>query len=131
MKVKVLQSFATLFNPMTVCSWNSPGQNTGVGSLSCLQGILPTQGLKPGLPHRRQILYQLSHKESPKDTGRGLPFPFPGNLPNPGIEPTSLLCPALAGGFFTPSTTWEALVCVCIYALIQPIIIISSQKCSA
>ena len=31
--------------------WNSPGQNTGVGSLSLLQGIFPTQGLNPGLPH--------------------------------------------------------------------------------
>ena len=46
--------------------WNSPGQNTGVGSLSLLQGIFPTQGLNPGLPHGRQILYQLSHKGSPK-----------------------------------------------------------------
>ena len=40
--------------------WNSPGQNTGVGSLSLLQGIFPTQGLNLGLPHCRQILYQLS-----------------------------------------------------------------------
>ena len=31
-----------------------------------------------------------------------------GDLPNPGVEPTSLLSPALAGGFFTPSTTWVA-----------------------
>ena len=46
--------------------WNSPGQNTGVGNLSLLQGIFPTQGLKPGLPHCRQILYQLSHKGSPE-----------------------------------------------------------------
>ena len=44
---------------------NSPGQNTGVGSLSLLQGIFPTQGSNPGLPHCRQILYQLSHKGSP------------------------------------------------------------------
>jgi len=44
--------------------WNSPGQNTGVGSLSLLQGIFPTQGLNPGLPHCRRILYQLSHKGS-------------------------------------------------------------------
>ena len=41
-------------------------QNTGVGSLSLLQGIFPTQGLNPGLPHCRQILYQLSHKRSPR-----------------------------------------------------------------
>ena len=37
--------------------WNSPGQNTGVGSLSLLQGIFPTQGSNPGLPHCKQILY--------------------------------------------------------------------------
>ena len=46
--------------------WNSPGKNTGVGSLSLLQGIFPTQGLNPGLPHCRQILYQLNHKWSPR-----------------------------------------------------------------
>ena len=45
--------------------WNSPGQNTGVGSHSLLQGIFPTQGLNPGLLHCRQILYWLSHKGSP------------------------------------------------------------------
>ena len=45
--------------------WNSPGQNPGVGSLSLLQGIFPTQGSNPGLPHCRQILCQLSHKGSP------------------------------------------------------------------
>ena len=45
--------------------WNSPGQNTGVGSLSLLQGIFPTQGWNPGLLHCRRILYQLSHKENP------------------------------------------------------------------
>ena len=44
--------------------WNSPGQNTGVGSLSLLQGSFPTQGSNPGLPHWRQILYQLSHQGS-------------------------------------------------------------------
>ena len=46
--------------------WNSPGQSTGVGSLSLLQGIFPTQGLNLGLPYCRQILYQLSHTTSPK-----------------------------------------------------------------
>jgi len=45
--------------------WDSPGQNTGVGSLSILQGFFPTQGLNPGLPHSRGILYQLSYKGSP------------------------------------------------------------------
>ena len=44
--------------------WNSPGQKTGVGSLSVLQGIFPTQGSNPGLLHCRWILYQLSHREA-------------------------------------------------------------------
>ena len=130
--------------------WNSPGQNTGVGSLSLLQGIFPTQGSNPGLPHCRRIIYQLSHKESPKlledreklrwlrvwqwlfstipkawsmkeivrfatpwtiacqvplsmgfpgqQCWSGLPFPSPGDRPNPGIEHVS---PSLAGRFFT------------------------------
>ena len=47
-------------------SWNSPGQNTWLGSLSLLQGIFPAKGSNPGLPHCRQILYQLSHKGSPR-----------------------------------------------------------------
>ena len=38
----------------------------------------------------------------------GLPCPFPGDLPDPGIEPTSLMSPALADGFFIPSAAWEA-----------------------
>ena len=46
--------------------WDSPGQNTRVHSLSLLQGIFPTQGLNPSLPHCGQILYQLSHKGSPR-----------------------------------------------------------------
>ena len=43
----------------------------------------------------------------------GLPFPPPGDLPNPGMEPTSLESPTLAGRFFTTSATWEALSSVC------------------
>ena len=40
-----------------------------------------------------------------------LPFPTPGDLPNPGINPVSLAFSALASGFFTTSTTWEAFMC--------------------
>ena len=54
-------SCVRLFSP-----WNFPGQNTEVDSLSLLQGIFLTQGSNPGLPHCRQILYQLSHKGSPR-----------------------------------------------------------------
>ena len=45
--------------------WNSPGQNTGVGSFSLLRGIFPTQRSSCGLLHCRQILYQLSYQGSP------------------------------------------------------------------
>ena len=44
--------------------WNSPCQNTGVGSLSLLQRVVPTQGSNPGLLHCRWILYQLSTREA-------------------------------------------------------------------
>ena len=46
--------------------WNSPGQNTGVDSLSLFQGIFQILGLNPGLLHCRQILYQLSYEGSPE-----------------------------------------------------------------
>ena len=47
-------------------SWNSPGQNTGVGSLFLFQEIFPTQGSNTGILHCRRILYQLSHQGSPR-----------------------------------------------------------------
>ena len=52
--------------------WNSPGQNSGVGSHSLLQRIFPTQGSKPGLPSCRWILYQLSHHGSLNFVGSSL-----------------------------------------------------------
>ena len=45
--------------------WNSPGQHTGVGSLSLLEGVFPTQVSNPGLPHCGWILYLLSHQGRP------------------------------------------------------------------
>ena len=57
MKVKVTQSCPTLCEPKGLFSLlNSPGQNTGVGSLALLQGIVLSQGSNPGLPHCRWIL---------------------------------------------------------------------------
>ena len=60
-------------------------------------------------------LWTLAH-QSPLSMGfsrqeywSGLPFSSPGDLPNTRIEPRSLMSPVLAGGFFTISTTWEAL----------------------
>ena len=59
--VKVAQSCPTLCDPMDY-TWNSPGQNSGVGSLSLLQGIFPTEGLNSGVPHCTWIPYQLSQQ---------------------------------------------------------------------
>ena len=63
---KLVSQCLTLCDSMDCSPWNSPGQNTGVGSLSLLQGIFSTQGSNPGLLHCRRILYQLSHKGSPR-----------------------------------------------------------------
>ena len=51
--------------------WNSLGQNTGVGSLSFLQGIFPTKGSNPGLLHCRQNLLPAEPQRKPKNTGVG------------------------------------------------------------
>ena len=55
---------------------------------SLLQGILPSQESNPSLPHCRQILYQLSHKGSPRICS-GFLIPSPADLPDPGIKPES------------------------------------------
>ena len=100
--VQVTQSCLTLRSHGLYSPWNSPGQNTGVGSLSFLQGIFPTQGLNPGLPHCRRILYQLSyHKLSHKGTPRILEwvaYPFSRGSSQPRNW-TRVSC--IAGGFFT------------------------------
>ena len=80
--------------------WNSPGQNTGVGSLSFLQGIFPTQGLNPGLLHCRQILYQLSHKGSPRIL-EWVAYPFSSRASQPRNQ-TRVSC--IAGQFFNWAT---------------------------
>ena len=77
--------------------WNSPGQNTGVGSLSLLQGIFPTQGSNPGLPHCRHILYQLSQRGSPRIL-EWVAYPFSCRSSWPRNQ-TRDSC--IAGGFFT------------------------------
>ena len=77
--------------------WNSPGQNTGVGSISLLQGIFPTQESNPGLLHCRWILYQLSHKGSPR-TLEWVAYPFSSGSSRPRNW-TRVSC--IAGEFFT------------------------------
>ena len=55
-----------LYNPPgSSVHGDSPDKNTGVGCHPLLQGIFPTQGLNPGVPHCRWILYHLSHQGSP------------------------------------------------------------------
>ena len=89
-----------LYNP-----WNSPGQNTGVHSLSLLQGSFPTQGSNPGLLHRRQILYQLSYQGSPRILEWVVYSCFSGSSrPRNG---TKVSC--IAGVFFTNWAMREAI----------------------
>ena len=89
--------------------WNSLGQNTGVGSLSLLQGIFWTQGSNPGLPHSRWILYKLSHQGSSRIL-EWVAYPFSSRsfwLRNW----TRVSC--IAGEFFTNWDIREPLTCLC------------------
>ena len=97
------QSRLTLCDPLD-CSppgssvhGDSPGKNTGVGCHALLQGIFPTQGLNPGLPHCRQILYHLSHQKSPR-TLKWVAYPFSSGSSRPRNQ-TGVSC--IAGRFFT------------------------------
>ena len=94
-----------LYNP-----WNSPDQNTRVGSLSLLQGIFPTQGSNPGLPHCRQILYQLRHKESERIL-QWVAYPFSSGSSQLRNQ-TGVSC--IAGGFLPTELSvkpWYSLFC--------------------
>ena len=82
-EVNVAQSNSLLYS-----TGDSPGQNTRVGRLSLLQGIFPTRRLNPGLPHCRQILYQLSHNGSPRIL-EWVAYPFSRGSSWSGIEPGS------------------------------------------
>ena len=96
-------SHVRLCDPMDYSPWNSPGQNTRVGSRSLLQGIFPTQGLNPGLPHCRRILHQLSHQGSPRIL-EWVAYPFSNGSSQPRNW-TRVSC--IAGGFFTNWATSE------------------------
>ena len=83
---------------------DSPGKNTGVGCHALLQGIFPTHGSNPGLPHCRWILYHLIHQWSSRilewvayPSYRGTSWPR-----------NRIGVPCIAGRFFTSWTTWEA-----------------------
>ena len=105
-KLKATQTCPTLCDPMgyTYNPWNPLGQYTRVGSLSPLQGIFPTHGLNPGLPHCRRILHQLSHKGSPRIL-EWVAYPFPSRSCRPGNW-TRVSC--IEGGCFTNWAMREA-----------------------
>ena len=88
-----------LYSPL-----NPPGQNTEVGSLSLLQGIFTTQGWSPGLLYCRQILYQLSHKGSPRIL-EWVAYP----LSRGSFQPRNWIgVSCIAGGLFTNWALREA-----------------------
>ena len=88
------------------------GQNTGVGSFSLPPGLFPTQGSNPGLPHCGQILYQLSHKGSPRIL-EWVAYPF-SSRSSRSRNRTGVSC--IAGRFFTNWAIREA--CIIIRGLI-------------
>ena len=87
----------------TLQPWNSPGQNTGVGSHSILQEIFQTQGSNPCLSHWRQILYQLSHQRSERIL-EWVAYPF-SSVSSRHKNWTGVSC--ITGGFIT---TWATRV---------------------
>ena len=106
------QSCPTLCNPMD-CSppgssvhGDSPGKSTGVGCHALLQGIFPSQGSNPGLPHCRQIFYHLSQQGSPR-IPKWVTYLFQGIFPT--RNQTAVSC--IAGRYFTSWATREAQYC--------------------
>ena len=101
--------------PHGLCSpWNYAGQNTGVGSLSLLQDIFPTQGSNPDLLYCMRIVYQLSHRGSPRIL-EWVTFPFSRGF-SQLRKWTGVSC--IAGGFFTSwATSKLALTGTCLRML--------------
>ena len=105
----VAQLCPTLHNPTdssppgSSVHGDSPGKNTGVGCHALLQRIFPTQGLNPGHPHCRWILYHLNHQGSPRIL-EWVAYPFSRGTSWPRNW-TGVSC--IAGGFFTSwATRW-------------------------
>ena len=108
---EILSVVAYSFQPHGYSPWNSVGQNTGVGSFSLLQGIFPAQRSNPGLLHCRQILYQLSHKGSPRIL-EWVAYPFSSGSSRPRSRP-GISC--IAGRFFTDWAIREAHIYIYIH----------------
>jgi len=107
----VAQSCSTLCDPK---DWSLPGssvhgdspvKNAGVGCHAFFQGIFPTEGLNPGLPHCRWFLYHLSHQGSPRVL-EWVAYPFARGSSQLRNQ-TKVSC--IADGFFTSWATREAL----------------------
>ena len=115
-EVKVTHSCLTLCNPM---DWSlpgssvlgdSPGKNSGVDCHALLQGIFPTQGSNPDLPHCRWILYHLSHQGIPTIL-EWVNYPFSRRSSKPRNR-IGVSC--FAGGFFT---SWDTMIYI--YSLVR------------
>ena len=61
----------------------------------------------------------------------GWPCPSPGDLPDPGIEPASVTSPAVAGGFFSTSATWEAPLYTYLWLIHVDVLQTATQYCKA
>ena len=86
---------------------DSPGKNTGVGCHALLQGIFPTQGSNPGLPHCRQLLYCLSHQASPRIL-EWVACPFSRGSSQPGCHFLDL--PLLPGCHFLIARVFQIII---------------------
>ena len=110
--VKVVRSCLTLCNlmgcslPGSFVHGDFPGKNTRLACHFLFQGIVPTQGLNPGLLHCRQILYNLSHQESPRIL-EWVSYPFSSRSSSPRNRTR---VSRTAGRFFTNWAMREALL---------------------
>ena len=105
------------------CWWEGQGGHSGSsGGCVCVPGhpVVSDSFATPWTVARQA---PLPIGFSRQEYWSGWPFPPPGDLPNPGIKPTSLMSPVWAGGFFTTSTTWETLLSL----FSRPVVSDSSQ----
>ena len=94
-------------NPCPSSQWCHPTISSSVVPFSsCLQSFPPSlmiNSLQGSIAHQAPLSMGVSRQEYWSE----LPCPPPGNLSDPGIKPTSLMAPALAGKFFTTNATWS------------------------
>ena len=95
------------FVPSFVLNYTHTHTHTHTQSLSSVQLFVTPQAEAHQAP--------LSIGFSRQEYWSGVQFPTPGDLPDPGIEPSSLASPALAGEFLTTSTTWETRIYLLIF----------------